>query len=102
MDDSSAYADSKLHDVILAFAVARTSPDVLSNALEPGWVATKMGGPNAPDDLDAGAETQVWLGTSDDQEAMVSGQYFYHQKRPAPLAAARDETIQDRLVAECW
>jgi NAD(P)-dependent dehydrogenase (short-subunit alcohol dehydrogenase family) len=98
---SSAYADSKLHDVILAFAVARKWPDVLSNALEPGWVATKMGGPNAPDDLDAGAETQVWLATSDDPEAMVSGQYFYHQKRRAPMAAARDEKIQDRLLAEC-
>ncbi|MEO8567284.1 MAG: SDR family NAD(P)-dependent oxidoreductase [Betaproteobacteria bacterium] len=100
-DSSSAYADSKLHDVILAFAVARKWPDVLSNALEPGWVPTKMGGPNAPDDLDAGAETQVWLATSDDPEAIVSGQYFYHLKRRAPMAAARDEKIQDRLIVEC-
>ena len=98
---SSAYADTKLHDVILAFAVARKWPDVLSNALEPGWVATKMGGPGAPDDLDAGAVTQVWLATSNDPEAMVSGQHFYHQKRRAVEAAARDEKIQDRLIAEC-
>lgn len=98
---SNAYADSKLHDVILAFAVARKWPDVLSNALEPGWVATKMGGPNAPDDLDAGAETQVWLATSDDPEAMVSGQYFYHRKRRAADPATRDESIQDRLIAGC-
>jgi hypothetical protein len=62
---SSAYADSKLHDLILAFAVARKWPDVLSNAVESGWVATKMGGPGAPDDLDAGAVTQVWLATND-------------------------------------
>jgi NAD(P)-dependent dehydrogenase (short-subunit alcohol dehydrogenase family) len=98
---SSAYADSKLHDVILAFAVARKWPDVLSNALEPGWVPTKMGGPGAPDDLDAGAVTQVWLATSNDPEAMVTGQCFYHQKRRAPDPAARDERIQDRLIAEC-
>src|SRR5882724_3823099 len=96
-----AYTDTKFHDVLLAFAVARRWHDVLSNALEPGWVATKMGGPGAPDDLDAGAETQVWLATSDDPEAMVSGQYFYHQKRRAPEAAARDEKIQERLIAEC-
>src|ERR1700683_2117059 len=56
-----AYSDSKLHDVLLVFAVARRWPDVLSNALEPGWVATKMGGAGAPDDLDAGHRTQVWL-----------------------------------------
>jgi NAD(P)-dependent dehydrogenase (short-subunit alcohol dehydrogenase family) len=98
---SSAYADSKLHDVILAFAVARKLPDVLSNALEPGWVATKMGGPSAPDDLDAGAETQVWLATSNDPEAMVTGQYFYHRKRRAAEASAQDERTQARLVAEC-
>ena len=101
MSGSSAYADTKLHDLILAFAVARRWPDVLSNALEPGWVATKMGGPGAPDDLDAGAVTQAWLATSDDPEAMVSGQYFYHQKRRAVEAAARDERIQERLLTEC-
>src|SRR5437762_9956836 len=98
---SSAYADTKLHDVILAFAVARKWPDVLSNALEPGWVATKMGGPGAPDDLDAGAVTQVWLATSNDPEVMISGQYFNHQKRRAAEPAARDEEIQERLIAEC-
>jgi hypothetical protein len=37
--------------VLLAFAVARLFPDGLSNALEPGWVLTKMGGPDAPDDF---------------------------------------------------
>jgi NAD(P)-dependent dehydrogenase (short-subunit alcohol dehydrogenase family) len=84
-----------------ALAAARKWPDVLSNALEPGWVATKMGGPGAPDDLDAGPKTQVWLATSNAAEAMVSGQYFYHQKRRAPEPAARDEKIQERLIAEC-
>ena len=43
-DGSSAYAESKLHDVMLAFAVARLWPNVLSNAVTPGWVPTKMGG----------------------------------------------------------
>jgi NAD(P)-dependent dehydrogenase (short-subunit alcohol dehydrogenase family) len=98
---SSAYADSKLHDVILAFAVARKWPDVLSNALEPGWVPTKMGGPGTPDDLAAAPKTQVWLATSDEPEAVVTGQYFYHQKRRASDPAASDEEIQDRLIAEC-
>lgn len=98
---SSAYAETKLHDVILAFAVARRWSNVLANALEPGWVATKMGGPGAPDDLEAGAITQVWLATSDDPAALVTGQYFYHQKRRAVDPAATKHDVQERLLAEC-
>ena len=98
---SSAYADTKLHDTILAFAVARKWPDVLSNAVEPGWVATKMGGPGAPDDLEAAPKTQVWLATSDEPAARVTGGYFYHMKRRAADPSAANEAIQDRLLAEC-
>lgn len=96
-----AYADSKLHDAMLSCAVARRWDDVLANALEPGWVSTKMGGPGAPDDLDAAPRTQVWLATSDDPEALVSGQYFYHQKRRAADPAIRDRALQDRLIEAC-
>jgi NAD(P)-dependent dehydrogenase (short-subunit alcohol dehydrogenase family) len=98
---SRAYADSKLHDAILAFAVARKWPDVRSNALEPGWVATKMGGPNAPDDLAAAPKTQVWLAVSDDTKALVTGRYFFHQKERDPHPATRDAKVQDGLLAEC-
>jgi NAD(P)-dependent dehydrogenase (short-subunit alcohol dehydrogenase family) len=96
-----AYSDTKLQDMLLAFAVARLWPNVLSNALEPGWVKTKMGGPSATDDLDAGHRTQVWLAVSDDPEATVSGEYFYHMKRRAPLSAARDKARQDKLLDIC-
>jgi len=51
---AQAYAESKLHDVLLAFAMARRWPTVFSIALEPGWVATRMGGSGASDDLDQG------------------------------------------------
>ena len=73
---AQAYGESKLHDVLLAFAVARRWPGVLSNALEPGWVATRMGGPGASDDLDQGHRTQVWLAVSEDPAACVTGEYF--------------------------
>jgi len=98
---SSAYAESKLHDVILAFAVARMWPDVLSNALEPGWVPTRMGGPGAPDDMDAAPRTQVWLATSNDPKALVSGKYFYHLEPRAAHCAAADHEVQQRLLASC-
>jgi NAD(P)-dependent dehydrogenase (short-subunit alcohol dehydrogenase family) len=96
-----AYSDTKLHDVLIAFAVARKWPGVLSNALEPGWVATKMGGAGAPDDLAQGGETQAWLAVSNDKAAMVSGQYFYHKKPREPHAATRKVELQDALLAEC-
>ena len=98
---TAAYSDSKLHDVLIAFAVARRWPKVLSNALEPGWVATKMGGTGAPDDLSEGPKTQAWLATSDDATAQVSGRYFYHHKERSPLAQSHDEGIQERLLDAC-
>jgi len=98
---SSAYAESKLLDVILTFAVARLWPDVLANAVEPGWVATKMGGPGAPDDLEAGPKTQVWLAVSNDRQAKVTGGYFYHEKPRQPNPEASRTAVQDRFLAEC-
>jgi len=97
----SAYAESKLCDVLLAFAVARRWKDVKSNALEPGWVPTKMGGPSAPDDLQQGCVTQAWLATSDDELARSTGGYFYHQRPRAPNPVASDVNIQEELLAEC-
>jgi NAD(P)-dependent dehydrogenase (short-subunit alcohol dehydrogenase family) len=96
-----AYSDTKLHDVLLAFAIARQWPNVLSNALEPGWVPTKMGGSNATDDLDEAHRTQVWLAVSDDPAASASGEYFYHMERRRPHPATRDVSIQDRLLDFC-
>jgi len=98
---SSAYAESKLCDVLLAFAVARRWQDVKSNALEPGWVATKMGGPSAPDNLHQGCVTQAWLATSEDQLARSSGGYFYHERPRAPNPIAADLKTQEELLAEC-
>ncbi len=74
---------------------------MLSNALEPGWVATKMGGAGAPDDLDLGARTQAWLAVSDDPAALVSGAYFYHQQPRQHDASADDVKLQEGLLEAC-
>lgn len=100
-DGVQAYADSKLFDVVLAFAVARHWPDVYANALEPGWVPTKMGGPGAPDDLAQGPETQVWLAASDDPAALVSGHYFYHRHPRETHPAVHDTAVQEGLLHAC-
>jgi NAD(P)-dependent dehydrogenase (short-subunit alcohol dehydrogenase family) len=98
---SAAYAESKLHDAMVAFAIARRWPDVFSNALEPGWVPTRMGGPGAPDDMDQAHRTQAWLAASDDPEAQVTGQYFYHLRPLAPNPQAEDTVLQNGLIALC-
>jgi len=98
---SQAYTDSKLFDVVLAFAIARRWQGVLSNALEPGWVPTRMGGPGAPDDMSLAPVTQAWLAVSDDPVATVTGRYFYHQKLHDVHAATRDVRVQEQLLAYC-
>ena len=70
-----------------------------SNAVDPGWVPTKMGGPGAPDDLRLGHRTQEWLATSDEPDARTSGGYWYHQRRRTPHPAALDPQFQDELLA---
>ena len=97
---NQAYSDTKLHDVLLACAVARRWPEVRSNALEPGWVATKMGGSHATGDLDAAHRTQAWLATADDPSAL-SGGYFFHMKPRKPSGAVHDAERQDMLLVAC-
>ena len=87
--------------MLLAFAAARRWPEVLSKAVAPGWVPTRMGRPGAPDDMDQAHRTRVWLAVSDDPAAKKTGQYLYHLRRRAPNPQARDTVLQDRLVAEC-
>jgi NAD(P)-dependent dehydrogenase (short-subunit alcohol dehydrogenase family) len=95
---SGSYPDSKLFVTTLALAVARIWPDVCSNAVDPGWVPTRMGGPGAPDDLRLGHLTQEWLATSDDRDARTSGGYWHHQRRLEPHAAAPEDRFQDELL----
>jgi NAD(P)-dependent dehydrogenase (short-subunit alcohol dehydrogenase family) len=100
-EGSTAYAESKLYDAMLAFAVARRWPEVLSNSLEPGWVPTKMGGTGAPDDMEQAHRTQAWLAASDDPAAKVTGEYFYHLRKRAPNPETRDGALQNQLLERC-
>jgi NAD(P)-dependent dehydrogenase (short-subunit alcohol dehydrogenase family) len=99
---SAAYSDSKLHNAILAFAVARKWPGVFSNTVDPGWVPTKMGGAGAPDNLEEGAKTQAWLAVSDDKNAMVSGKLFFHKKVREAHPKANDVLTQEKFLDECY
>jgi NAD(P)-dependent dehydrogenase (short-subunit alcohol dehydrogenase family) len=99
-DATRAYSESKLHVAALASGLARRWPKVLSNAVDPGWVPTKMGGPGAPDDLEQGHLTQTWLAVSNEPAAKVSGGYWHHRKQRAPAAEVSDVKFQDALFAK--
>jgi NAD(P)-dependent dehydrogenase (short-subunit alcohol dehydrogenase family) len=96
-----SYSDSKLHVLMLSMAVAQKWKEVYSNAVDPGWVPTKMGGSGAPDDLQKGYETQSWLAVSDDEEVKVSGHYFFHQKQKRYNPEADDLSLRDQLLDAC-
>ena len=95
------YSDSKLHVLMFCMAVARKWPEVYANAVDPGWVPTKMGGQGAPDDLQKGYETQVWLAVSDDEKARVSARYFHHQEESRHNPEADDVQLQERFLSLC-
>jgi NAD(P)-dependent dehydrogenase (short-subunit alcohol dehydrogenase family) len=95
------YSDSKLYVLMLCIAVARTWSDVYSNAVDPGWVPTKMGGHSAPDDLQKGYETQTWLAVSNDSRAKVSGRYFHHLTERHYNPQASDAMLQERFLSLC-
>ena len=95
------YSTSKLYDVVLAVAVARLWTNAYSNAVDPGWVKTRMGGPSATDELPQGADTQVWLATSSDPTALVTGRYFKHRTELPPHPATHDLSVQQGLLAAC-
>ena len=95
------YSDTKLHVVMLCKAVARKWPDVYANVLNPGWVPTKMGGAGAPDNLEKGFQTQVWLAVSNDETAKVSGRFFYHKKEVRANPEADDLQLQEKFLTVC-
>ncbi len=99
--NSIAYSDSKLQVLMLCKFFARNWTDMFINALHPGWVPTKMGGKGAPDDLQKGYETQVWLSVSNDKDALVNGKYFFHQKQSRYSTEADDLSMQNQLAALC-
>jgi NAD(P)-dependent dehydrogenase (short-subunit alcohol dehydrogenase family) len=82
----------------LALTLARAWPEVASNAVDPGWVPTRMDGAGAPDNLEMGHLTQTWLAVRNDAAAIVSGGYWYHRQRQMRAPQARDPAFQDELM----
>lgn len=95
-----AYSDSKLHDLMLAFELAARHREAIVNAVDPGWIKTDLGGPQALDPVELGAETQVWLATSGDPAATASGRYVKRREVHEPNPMGRDAAARSALVDE--
>ncbi|KAI1389004.1 NAD(P)-binding protein [Hypoxylon trugodes] len=106
---SATYSDSKLHNVLLAFWFARrfAGKGVTSNALNPGWVPTKMGGSGAPDDINASIETYVMLAEGSGVSEGKTGKFWYQSREARSGGSGRETSYttkadeaarQDKLI----
>lgn len=94
-----SYDDSKLQVTAFSMALADRYPAVLSHAVDPGWVPTRMGGAGATDDLAEGSATQVWLASADESAIEPrSGGYWYHGVPQKAHTATRDPAFQRTLI----
>ncbi|KAK3311702.1 uncharacterized protein B0T15DRAFT_83284 [Chaetomium strumarium] len=100
--EGTSYADSKLHDVMLAKAFARRWAGAGTGcySVHPGWVPTKMGGRQAPERIEDGVDTYVMLALGEGEEGWSPGGYFVNSREKQPKAVADDVGLQDQLLAE--
>lgn len=103
-NETAAYSESKFQILLLAFAVSRLRPGAYVNAVDPGWVPTRMGGEGAPDDLVAGSLTQVALAAPDPCSPMakITGAYFHHMKPATSDPQSRSVDRQDDFLRRCF
>ncbi|KAI9718181.1 MAG: hypothetical protein M1828_006813 [Chrysothrix sp. TS-e1954] len=95
---NASYSDTKLHNVMLANAVARRWKEVQVNSVDPGWVASKLAGSSAPGQTQDGADTLVDLANPGLDQDVGTGQYFTGRKPRSPQAAGIDEAKQEQLM----
>jgi NAD(P)-dependent dehydrogenase (short-subunit alcohol dehydrogenase family) len=74
----AAYRLSKTALNALTRTLAAEEPRLSVNSICPGWVRTDMGGASAPRSVAEGADTAVWLATTDDPP---TGGFFRDRKR---------------------
>jgi NAD(P)-dependent dehydrogenase (short-subunit alcohol dehydrogenase family) len=77
---AGAYGLSKAAlNALTRMIAAEAGPTVKVNCMSPGWVATRMGGSGAPNTVEQGADTAVWLATLPD-DGPTDG-FFYQRER---------------------
>ena len=99
-NSDGSYSDSKLFITAMALAIAQKWPDTVTHAVDPGWVATRMGGKSAPGTVESGAATQEWLSTTNEAIALRNGGYWLDMARSDPDKSATDDSFQNALINE--
>ncbi|KAL1841751.1 hypothetical protein VTJ49DRAFT_6665 [Mycothermus thermophilus] len=97
---ASNYSDTKLHNAMFAKAFARCWPDVGCYSVDPGWVATNMGGPSATGRIEDGVDSFVMLVLGQGQDRWTNGGYFANSREQRSSAVTDDENLQEQLLAE--
>ncbi len=104
----SAYAQSKLANILFARELARREPGVRSNSLHPGMVRTGFGHNNGGGTSllwrlidrfaispEQGARTSIYLAS--EPELSTSGRYFVREREVKPAPRALDDGAAQRL-----
>ena len=95
---AQAYNDTKMHNVLLANAVAKRWPEVQSCSLDPGWVRTKLGGGQAPGSTDPPAQMIAAYAAGESVAGDKTGVYL----NPGGIGSPHDATVkaekQDELL----
>jgi len=99
-DRWQAYNDSKLYVAMLALEAAARYPGTISTVVHPGWVQTAMGGPGAQIPVAAGADSIVWLASSDEPRAVVTGRFIDTRAERALNPLALDPSLRSELMAK--
>ncbi|HEY2027739.1 MAG TPA: SDR family NAD(P)-dependent oxidoreductase [Myxococcales bacterium] len=104
------YCNAKLMNILFARELARREPDITSNALHPGAIASGFGMTGAAGRIgwifklarpfliseEKGAQTSIWA-ASDPSLDGVTGKYFVKKRVRNPIAAARSDENARRL-----
>ncbi|KAL4967494.1 uncharacterized protein BDV14DRAFT_207385 [Aspergillus stella-maris] len=98
-DDAQSYFDSKLQLNAMANGVARRLKGKTAvSIVDPGWVATKLGGVHATDRIEDGVETYVLLAEGRYDTNISPGYFEGKGVKGEQLGVAMDEGFQEWIL----
>ncbi|KAL4733883.1 hypothetical protein BDV11DRAFT_199293 [Aspergillus similis] len=99
-NDFQSYCDTKVQVNLVANAIARRWKGTNVLTVHPGWVATKLGGAQAPDRLEDGVETYVKLAVGNYDQSLTGAEGYFEPrgKLGEQVPACKDVDLQEKAV----